>query len=360
MKLKVYQRNIIKDYLGSLSQVTLVFFSLILILNIFEEINFFKDEDISVLIPILLTFLNAPTVLYEIFPFIFLISTQFFFLKIIENNEIITYKNFGLSNIKIIRLISFTTFLLGILLIFLFYNFSAKLKFLYLDLKNDYAKDNKYLAVITENGLWIKDEINDKINLVNAEQIEKQYLKNVSITQFTSDFNLIQIINSDKVDIANKTWRMEKAKISIRNKQDEIIDSLDFDSNFDQLRINNLFSNLSSLTFWELNELKKDYKALGYSTVNINLHNHKIYSYPFYIMLMTILSSVVMSNIKYNKSRIFNLILGILLSVLIYYINYFFNVFGVNEKIPLIFSIWMPIIILTLIVSIGLVRINEK
>ena len=44
----------------------------------------------------------------------------------------------------------------------IFYNLSAKLKFTYLELKNVYAKDNKYLAVITENGLWIKDIFNEK------------------------------------------------------------------------------------------------------------------------------------------------------------------------------------------------------
>ena len=45
---------------------------------------------------------------------------------------------------------------------------SSKLKFLYFDIKNEYTKDNKYLAVITENGIWIKDEINNKINLIHA------------------------------------------------------------------------------------------------------------------------------------------------------------------------------------------------
>ena len=29
----------------------------------------------------------------------------------------------------------------------------------YLEFKNKYTQDNKYLAVINENGLWIKDRI---------------------------------------------------------------------------------------------------------------------------------------------------------------------------------------------------------
>ena len=46
------------------------------------------------------------------------------------------------------------------------------LKFFYLDIKNDFSKDDKYLAVITSNGLWIKDETKENINLINADKIE--------------------------------------------------------------------------------------------------------------------------------------------------------------------------------------------
>ena len=79
-----------------------------------------------------------------------------------EQNEIIVLKNFGLDNLKIIKILSVLSFGIGILIITIFYNFSSSLKFSYLNLKNSYAKDNKYLAVITENGIWIKDQV-DKI-----------------------------------------------------------------------------------------------------------------------------------------------------------------------------------------------------
>ena len=48
------------------------------------------------------------------------------------------------------------------------------------------------------------------------------------------------------------------------------------------------------------------------------------------------------------------------MSVVIYYINYFSNILGENGKISTTLSVWMPLLILSLISSIGLVRINEK
>ena len=67
-----------------------------------------------------------------------------------------------------------------------------------------------------------------------------------------------------------------------------------------------------------------------------------------------------MLNIGFQKQKLFIIIFGIILSVIIYYINFFFGAMGKNEKIPVIISIWIPILILTISSMIGLVRINEK
>ena len=102
----------------------------------------------------------------------------------IDRNELIILKNFGIDNIKLISIISLVSFFISLLIIIFFYNFSAKLKHIYLDIKNDFASDNKYLAVITENGIWIKDGTDDHTNIINANIIEGKILKNVIITQF--------------------------------------------------------------------------------------------------------------------------------------------------------------------------------
>ena len=55
--------------------------SLVFILNILKEIEFFNVTDVSILYPIYLSMMNTPSQIFEMFPFIFLISTQFFFYK---------------------------------------------------------------------------------------------------------------------------------------------------------------------------------------------------------------------------------------------------------------------------------------
>tara|TARA_Y100001970_G_scaffold54530_1_gene69152 strand:+ start:1157 stop:2239 length:1083 start_codon:yes stop_codon:yes gene_type:complete len=360
MNIKIYQKLIITSFLKILLFVSLIFFSLVFILNIFEEVNFFKDIDGNPLKPLLLTFLNTPYIIYEIFPFIILISTQFLFIKLIENNELYLMKSYGLNNSKILFILSIVSFFVGIFLILFFYNFSSKLKFLYFEIKNEFTKDNKYLAVITENGIWIKDEINTNINLINAQKIDGNYLLEVNITQLNKDFDFSRIIHAERVDISSNTWKLINATSKVNNFEYSFEKEINFKSNFDKDKINTLFDNLSSLTFLQLAELKNEYENLGYSTLELKLHNQKIISYPFFITIMTLFSGIIMLNIKFNRSKIFYLMIGILTSVSIYYVNYFSGILGENEKIPVSLSIWMPIFIFGLFSSIGMVKINEK
>jgi len=358
--IKIYQTYIIKSYTKIFSFVFLSFFSLIIILNIFEEISYFKNTESSFIFPFYLTFLNAPSVVYETFPFIFFISTQFFFIRLLDKEELDIFKKISLSNFKLISLLSSFSFILSIFIIFVFYNLSSNLKFMYLDIKNKYSKDNKYLAIVTENGLWIKDEIDNKINIINAEKIENETLKFVTINQFSNNYQILGSILADEINIKNKNWIIKKGNFSKNNKKIETKENIVFKSNFNSKIINTLFSDLSSLNFFELKSLKDDYKKIGYSLTNINVHYQRLFSYPFYLTIMTLFGSIVMLNIKRNKSKIFHIILGTLFSVLIYYINYFSSLLGQNERLPEALSIWLPLIIISLFCTIGLVNINEK
>ena len=360
MILKVYQNYISKQFLLTFLKTVFIFVTLAFILNIFEEINFFKDLNVSMGVPIFLTFLNIPSIIFEIFPFIFLITTQFFFIKLIEQNENISFKNFGLSNSKIIKLLALLSFLIGVILVTIFYNLSSNLKHSYLDIKNSYAKDNKYLAVITENGIWIKDATEGITSIINAEDLKGNFLNNVDIVQFDEYFNFIQNVSAEKINIKNKSWKSESALINNELESNQRVNDYELKTNIDFRDINSLFSNLTSLSIFELNELKNKYKEINYSSIEVDSAIQKIISFPFYLMLMTVLSSTIMMNIKQNRTKVFHLIFGILISVIIYYLSFFFEELGKNEQVPVAVSIWVPLLMISLISMINLVRINEK
>jgi len=357
--MKTYIKFLINLFNVSFIKIFTIFFVIILITNILEQVEFFKDIDLSFSYLIFLSFLNTPSVLFQILPFIFLLSTQIFFIYLINKNELEVFKYNGLNNLKIIKILGLYSFIFGIVLVIFFYNGSSILKNSYLLIKNSYSDDNKYLAVITENGLWIKDEINDEINIINASKVNNEFLLNVTITRFNKNFNLIETLQSKKVDITSKNWIIFNPTI-LKDVSQVSIDEIILESNFDLQKINSLFSNLSSLNIIDLITLRKSYISLNYSVTDINSHLLKIVSYPVYLTLITLFSAIIMFNIGYQKNTFFKITLGIFLSVIIYYINNFLSVLGTNEKIPLTLSIFLPLIILSIINFISIIKLNEK
>ena len=357
--MKTYIKFLINLFNNSFLKIFIIFFIIILISSILEQIEFFKNIDLSFLSLIFLSFLNTPSILFEILPFIFLLSTQIFFIRLIDKNELEIFKYTGLNNVKIIKILGLYSFILGILLVIFFYNGSSILKNSYLLIKNSYSNNNKYLAVITENGLWIKDEIDNNINIINANKVNNEFLLDVSITRFDKDFNFVEILESKKIDITSKKWKVFKPIILKDNAQNTLSETL-IESNFDLQKINSLFSNLSSLSIIDLITLRKSYISLNYSVTDINSHLLKIASYPIYFSLITIFSAIIMFNIGYQKNTFFKITLGIFLSVIIYYINNFLTVLGTNEKIPLVLSIFLPLFILSIINFISIIKLNEK
>jgi len=332
---------------------------LIIILNVLSEIEFFKIYEVASFFPIYLALLNTPSLIFEMFPFIFLISTQVFFVSLFNNNEIQIFKYSGLKNTSILMIISSFALIIGIFIITIFYNSSSNLKNFYIKIKSNYTTEENHLAVITKNGLWIKNTINDKITIVNASKIDNNFLLDVFITEFDKNYNVERNIKSEKVDTSSKEWLVFNPKVYQNNEQYDF-ENLKINSNFDYEKIQNLFSNLSSLSLIKLIELRKNYKQLNYSTTEVNIQILKIMTYPIYFVLMTILSAIIMFNTKKYKSTALKISVGLFFSVIIYYLFNFFYILGNIEKISLILSICVPLLTLSMINFFLLFGLNEK
>ena len=357
--MKTYFKFIFNSYLNSFFYVLLTILSLVFIINLLTELDFFKNIETSIFFTIYLALINSPSMIFEIFPFIFLISTQLFFIKLFNNNEIQIFKYSGLKNSKILLFISIITFFLGLIIISLYYNASSNLKNFYLEMKSNYTNDGKYLAVINKNGIWIRDKIDNKIIITNSSRINENLLINNFITEFDNNFNVTRNIISDTIDISTSKWKVIKPEIFINNVSEKK-DEIEIISNFDFKRIQSLFSNLSSLSFLELFELKNNYETLNLSTVDVNIQIQKIISYPIYLILMTIFSGIIMLNSKKFKSNTLKISIGLFLCVIIYYLNNLFNVLGITEKIHYFASVWTPMLFLTITILLMTNRINEK
>ena len=105
--MKVYIKFISSIFVKSLLFVFFVMTSLVFILNLLSELEFFKDENVDLSFAFFLSLINTPTQIFEMFPFIFLITVQLLFIKLFESKEIEIFKYSGLKNSKILIVLEF-------------------------------------------------------------------------------------------------------------------------------------------------------------------------------------------------------------------------------------------------------------
>tara|TARA_B100002051_G_scaffold204859_1_gene195229 strand:+ start:1924 stop:3006 length:1083 start_codon:yes stop_codon:yes gene_type:complete len=359
MIVKKYQKYLVKTYFYHFVIVSMVFLCLSVILNFFEELKFFSNHEANAYYPLLLALLNTPSVLFELFPFIFLITTKFFYIYLNDKNEIEILKNNGISYFKILTILSVSVFIMGVIILVSYYTLSSNLKYHYYNLKNNFTEQNEYLAVVNDSGLWIKEEIAENINIIHAKKFKENEIEKITITQTNSNFKMPNTIIAEKADISKKIWNLINVKIINSKGERKSLPSLEYNSSFNGEIVANLFSNLNSLNLYQLYELSENYTKIGYSTTNVMVHLNKLYSMPIFFLLMTLLGFLIMVKFKFIKTKFFTVIIGVIVSVTVYYLNYFSSLFGSNETLPIGLSIWLPHLILMLICSLVMVRINE-
>ena len=359
---KIIDRYLIINFTKIVVNTILIFLSLGVILNLFEEIEFVKNLDISLSIPFVLSLSFVPTLVIELLPFVFFLASMYYFVSLKTNKDLLSVKIFGYSNLKITIILAFFSFLFGWFILFAVNPITSTFVKYYETEKAKYSRDVDHLIAVNKNGVWIKEIGEYKYKIINAEKFEGNALTNISIYIFTKKNNeLIERIESETAIISSNPWKMNKVfKYDIKNNKRTYLETYEFETEkfFDQ--INSLFKNLNTVSFVNLVKNYKMLQDMGYPKKLLDEKIHKFISLPFFLFLMVVLAAIFSIGSLNTKQNYYYILMSILVSVIIYFFKDLSIAMGQTNKIDLVLSVWMPILAIVLFCSIGVIQINEK
>ena len=362
MKNFVLNKYLINEFLKSFLNVVLLFIALGLIMNLFEEINFFRQFGTNIWVPIGLSLMVIPSMLVALLPFIIFLSSMVVFIKLKNNRDLLSIKILGYSNLKFLFLFSSTAFLLGILTLFAINPITSVVLKSYVDIKGKYDLYKNHLASITSNGIWIKEKIGNSTQIIQASSLDKNKLINVSIYRFDENNILIERIKADTSDISNSNWKSTNAikhSFGEKNKK-EFFKTLVISSNYDKEKLNSIYSNLDTVSFFKLIKNNDELIKKGYNPSLLKEKKHFYLSLPFFLILMVCLAGIFTLNDNEKKQNNYYIFLSIIVCVIIFYLKNFSTALGITERIPLIVSVWAPVIIISIFCSIGILQVHDK
>ena len=360
---KILLKYLLKNFLKTFLIFILIFYCFGLILNLFEEIEFFKNMNVSLLTPLILTSIFIPSMIIKIMPFIIFLSSMWFILNLRNSKDLLTLKVFGFSNLKIFFILASASFILGWLILILINPIASSMSKYYEVTKSNYSRDIDHLITFNQNGLWIKENLKTKQRIISAAKPDGFNLINVTIFHLDKKSNLIEKIISDKVNIKDNVWVL--SNVTIFKLTDGILEknnleNYQIESIYNYEKINTLFKNFDTMSFLDLIINYKKLLNNGYNKAFLNQSLHSLLVLPFFLFLMTALAAILTMNTLVKSDNFKFIILGLITSVLIFYFKDLSLALGQTNHIPLMLAVWAPVIILSLFTFVGVLQINEK
>ena len=353
---------LLKNYLKSFLKVFLFFYSFGLILNLFEEIEFFKNLEVSFYTPLFLSIIFIPGMLINLLPFIVFVSSLKFLVDIRNNKDLLSMKIFGYSNFKIFIILSLTSFLIGWIVLFLVNPLTSTMSKYYEKTKSNYSKDIDHLVTFNNNGLWIKENLDDGFRIITASEYKDENLNNIQIFNLDEKFKLKEKIFSKNANIKNNDWILDD--VSIFKSGDSItsikMENTTIKSKYTYDKIISLFKNFETLSFIDLVLNFNNLLNQGYNKIFLEQSLHSMLSMPFFLFIMTSLASILALGTLKKSNNVKFIFIGILTCVIIYYLKDLSIALGQTNRISLKLANWIPIISIGIFSLIGVLQINEK
>ncbi len=353
---------LVSGFLKTIFNFLLAFICLGVILSLFEEIEFFKNLDIGIGLPLLMTIMFIPNLMIKLLPFIVFLSAMWYIIAIRSNTDLLSLKVFGFSNLKIIFILAITAFLFGIFVLFFINPLTSTMVKYYEVVKAKYSKDIDHLVSINKNGVWIKENINNKLHITSAKKIEGDNLHEVTIYIMNNDNDLISRIESEKVNIISTEWVMKFA--SIYNQEEngvpKMLENFRLKSNYNIEKLSSLYKNLDTISFIDLLTNYNSLIQKGYTRQILNEKLNTFYSLPIYLLLMVVLASIFTIGSTNRLHNVHYVFIAIIICVIVYYFKDLSIALGQTNRISTDLAIWIPIIAISLFCSIGILQINEK
>tara|TARA_Y100000996_G_scaffold388943_1_gene348936 strand:- start:348 stop:1064 length:717 start_codon:yes stop_codon:yes gene_type:complete len=230
--------------------------------------------------------------------------------------------------------------------------------------KSNYARDIDHLVTFNKNGLWIKENINNNdTRIISAVKIEGFNLHDVTIFQLDQNYKLKSKIISEIVNVENNEWILNKVKILKLNDglfEKQEIEKYKINSIYNLEKITTLFKNFDTLPFLDI---LINYNRLvdnGYNSKLLNENLNSWLSFPFFLFMMTAIAAVLTMGTLKKSDNIKFIMIGIIICISVFYLKDLSKALGQTDRIPLILSVWSPVIALSFFSFIGVFQINEK
>ena len=311
----------------------------VIFINIIEISRILEKENQNLFFYIYLTFLKIPSIINQTIPFVIIVSTAFLFRNLINNNELVSIRNIGLSIFDIFKPISLSILFVGFLILLIINPLSANFEYKINKTLNKKLNDI-YSLKISNSGMWIKNQISQKkINFINILNLDLKEMNANNIKILSIDEKNKFFISADKGKILNQEFILNNVVIfDILTEEYNKVDVYNLNLNFTKKNIIDSISNFRLIPFYDYFNHIKNLEKFNLHSPEISLFYVSELLKPIFLVMLGFIVMGYSGKFKRNESFFKILFIAILIGFLIFILKEVITKLSISLNINFIIS----------------------
>jgi len=344
-----YARRFIQWFLV----ISAVLMSLVMLIDLSEQMRRFEAQDLSLSQLLGLTLLNAPGTLSEFLPLIMILTTIVLFVGMARSSELVVTRAIGRSGIRALVPPVVVSLIIGGLAVGILNPMVAATANRYKELAESYRQPGAAAAVsLTGEGLWLRQGGQNGQSVIHAANYrgnaDELFLYDVSILTYAPDGGPVRRTIAEEASLDGEDWVLHDAKVwqlavGVNPEQGaRRYDQLRLPTTLTNERIRDTIGFAEGISIYDLPQTIAALTEAGFSTTRFRVWLQVELARPLFLVAMVLVGAAfTMRHARLGGTGV-AVLTAVMLGFSLYFIHNFARILGENGQIPVLLAAWAP------------------
>lgn len=346
MRLKRY---ILRGFLRALLAVQAVIGFVVVLFAAVENLRRFGDTGAGLGDVLAITLLQAPEVLYEVFPLVLMLASLVTFLRLARSSELVVMRAAGLPALGLIAIPTVTAIVLGAVFVGVVNPFVAASINQGARAENAFRGAGASRLSVSADGLWLRQADAGGQTVIQAARANYNgtRLSQVRLHRFDQDGGLYARIEAASARLTQDAWVLEDAtrwrrEPDGRFAKDATRARLDLPTELTPAQILDSFSQPETVGFWQLRGFTARLENSGFSARRHRLFFQSELAKPALFAAMVLIGSAfALRPTRFGQTGVM-ILLAVLAGFALFFLKDFAESLGASGGVPLLVAAWTP------------------
>lgn len=343
-------RYLLRGFLRALVAVFAVIALVIVLFTSVENLRRFGESSASTADIVRITLLQAPEVLYQVFPLVLMLASLTTFLRFARTSELVVMRAAGVSALQLIAVPVLAAIALGIGFVMVVNPFVAASIKRGLAMEDEFRGSGSSLLSFSPEGVWLRQaDPGGGQTVIRAARTNADgtILTRVQMHRFDANRTLYARIEAPAARLMPGSWLLENAT-AWRLSPDERFEvaasggRLDLPTTLTSDEILESFAPPETVGFWDLGRFIGQMEESGFSGQRHRLFLQSELAKPaLYAAMVLIGAAFALRPQRFGQTGVM-ILLAVLAGFALYFLKDFAESLGGRGQIPLLVAAWTP------------------